>query len=143
MKNYCLVSLASAALLSLLIACSATPVNVSRWYTPEQVAIGKPLYLAHCAECHGENGEGAPNWESPLANGSYPPQPLNGSAHSWHHPLSNLEETIEKGGRHPGATMPGFAGVLNREQRKAVIAAFQNFWSDRTYRRWLGRGGLD
>ncbi len=39
--------------------------------------------------------------------------------------------------------MPGFADVLSHEKRKAVIAAFQNFWDDRTYRGWLERGGLD
>ena len=117
--------------------------KTSRWYTSDQVSIGMPLYATHCAGCHGENGEGAPNSGTPLSNGSYPPQPLNGSGHSWHHSLSNLKETIEMGGRHPGATMPGFAEELNSKERKAVIAAFQSFWNDRTYKGWLGRGGLD
>ena len=143
MKTTCLLLAISTALLALLIACSTTPTNISRWYTFEQVAIGKPLYATHCAGCHGENGEGAPNSDTPLPNGSYPPQPLNGSGHSWHHSLTDQEETIEMGGRHPGATMPGFAEVLNHEERKAVIAAFQSFWGDRTYREWLGRGGVD
>lgn len=131
------------SLVLLLMACSTAQEEVTRWYSLEQVATGKPLYAKHCAGCHGSNGEGAPNSDTPLPNGSYPPQPLNGSGHSWHHSLSNLEETIKKGGRHPGATMPSFGHVLNHEERITVIAVFQSFWSDKTYRGWLWRGGLD
>jgi mono/diheme cytochrome c family protein len=143
MKNLCLVMTLSLFLTSLIIGCSALAITTTRWYTPEQVSMGTPLYASHCAGCHGVNGEGAPNSHTPLQNGSYPPQPLNGSGHSWHHSLSNLEETIEKGGRHSGATMPGFAELLNQRERTAVIAAFQSFWDDRTYEEWLERGGLD
>lgn len=142
MKKSKVICVVLFSFLLLVAACTKTPTQTSRWYTQDQVDIGKPLYDMHCAGCHGENGEGAPNSDKPLPNGSYPPQPLNGSGHSWHHSLSNLTETIEKGGRHPGATMPAFGEVLDYEQRKAVVAAFQNFWNDRTYRGWLSRGGL-
>lgn len=143
MKKFTLVSTLSLTVAFLVASCSATSLKSTRWYTIDQVAMGKPLYATYCAGCHGEKGEGAPNSDTPLPNGSYPPQPLNGSGHSWHHSLNNLEETIEQGGRHPGASMPGFAKILNHEERKAVIAAFQSFWSDQTYSDWLGRGGLD
>jgi mono/diheme cytochrome c family protein len=126
----------------LIASCSATSLKPARWYTMEQVARGQPLYAARCAGCHGIKGEGAPRWETPLPSGSYPPQPLDGSGHSWHHPLDHLKETIARGGTHPGGTMPGFAGTLTDEEQLAVIAAFQNFWDDRTYEGWLGRGGL-
>jgi mono/diheme cytochrome c family protein len=133
----------SFLLVTILMACSTAPKELTRWYSLEQVATGKQLYAKHCAGCHGSNAEGAPDSDTPLPNGSYPPQPLNGSGHSWHHSLSNLEETIEKGGQHPGATMPGFGHVLNHDERIAVIAAFQSYWADKTYRGWLRRGGLE
>jgi len=139
------------ALLIMFLGCSAfimmcSYVNssavISRWYTAELISKGKPLYAKYCAGCHGEGGQGAPNWQKALPNGSYPAQPLNGSGHSWHHPLSQLEKTINKGGTHPGATMPGFENMLDSQQRLAVIAAFQSFWSDGIYQSWLRRGGL-
>ncbi len=142
MKKFCLALFITTAVFALTAACTMKAPVTTRWYTPEQVSTGKPLYATHCASCHGETGEGAPNSDTPLADGSYPPQPLNGSGHSWHHPLRDLEKTIELGGRHPGATMPGFGETLVHEQRLAVIAAFQGFWDDRTYRNWIKRGGL-
>ncbi len=125
----------------LLSSCSKPALDATRWYTAEQVAEGKVLFRQHCSVCHGENAQGSPNWRTALPNGSFPPPPLNGAAHAWHHPLSQLEATIANGGTHAGATMPGFAKVMNRQKRLAVIAAFQDYWDDRTYRRWLGRGG--
>lgn len=122
--------------------CVRQQLTSDRWYTQEQVALGKPLYATYCAGCHGDQGQGGANWDRPQADGSYPPQPLNGSGHSWHHSLTSLEETIAQGGTHPGATMPGFASVLNEQQRLAVIAAFQSLWNDQTYANWLSRGGL-
>lgn len=122
--------------------CTRPQPTSERWYTQEQVALGKPLYATSCAGCHGDEGQGGANWDRPKADGSYPPQPLNGFGHSWHHSLASLEETIAQGGTHPGATMPGFALVLNKQQGQAVIAAFQSFWSDQTYADWLYRGGL-
>lgn len=122
--------------------CALPPAVSVRWYMPEQVAQGQPLYAKYCAGCHGERGQGGANWDRPNADGSYPPQPLDGSGHSWHHSLSSLETTIAEGGTHQGATMPGFSGVLNKGQRLAVVAAFQSFWSDEIYAGWLSRGGL-
>lgn len=143
MKKGILVPVLSMIVGFIIVSCTGNATKVSRWYTTEQVAMGKPLYATYCASCHGTNGEGDDNWNTPLPGGSYPPQPLNGSGHSWHHSLPQLKETVAKGGTHPGATMPGFADALTDEEQKAVIAAFQSFWNDNIYRRWLGRGGLD
>jgi mono/diheme cytochrome c family protein len=122
---------------AVLWGCAETATTSERWYTPEQVAAGKPLYAKYCAGCHGEQGQGGLNWDRPKADGSYPPQPLNGSGHSWHHSLSSQETTIAQGGTHPGATMPGFADVVDKQERLAIIAAFQDFWDDKTYAGWL------
>jgi cytochrome c len=69
----------------------------ARWYQPEHAELGKPLYEKHCASCHGAQAEGAKNWTERPADGRFPPPPLNGSAHMWHHPLPNLVGTIQYG----------------------------------------------
>jgi mono/diheme cytochrome c family protein len=96
----------------------------------------------NCAECHGANAEGIyANWKQKLPDGSFPPPPLDGSAHAWHHSRSVLLEVIENGGLALGGKMPAFGAVLNGEEKLAAIAYFQNFWDDETYRQWEVMGG--
>lgn len=129
----------SLTLLPLLFlnGCSkaGTPVE-GRWYTAEQVATGAPLYQALCASCHAEDGSATADWRTSDENGNYPPPPLNGTAHTWHHPLEVLDATIRDGGVEFGGVMPGFDGALDEAQRLAIIAWFQNLWNDETYARW-------
>lgn len=114
-----------------------------RWYTPSQVDGGREVFKTHCATCHGENAEGTREWKKTLPDGSYPPPPLNGSAHAWHHPKSMLKRTIDKGGVALGGTMPGFANKLGNSEKDAAIAFFQSFWKDDIYAGWVKRGGLE
>lgn len=114
-----------------------------RWYTQEQVAIGKQVFRNNCAICHGQNAEQTINWKQRLPDGSYPPPPLNGSAHAWHHPLTVLKMTINQGGAQFGGKMPGFKNKLSQDEVSAAIAFFQSYWSDEIYSAWLERGGLD
>ncbi len=54
----------------------------NRWYTKEQVTKGQELFANNCAVCHGQKAESTPNWRKKLSDGSYPPPPLNGTAHA-------------------------------------------------------------
>ena len=108
-----------------------------RWYTHEQVGRGRDQYQQHCAVCHGRLGEGlAEDWKTPDANGNYPPPPLNGTAHTWHHPTDILLRTIENGGVPLGGVMPAFGSALNEDEAREVIAYFQSLWTDDIYARW-------
>lgn len=125
----------------LLAACAETeepktPI-AGRWYTEAQVERGRGLYLAHCAVCHAADGSATSDWRKPGPDGHYPPPPLNGSAHTWHHSLALLDDTIANGGEPFGGVMPGFAIVLDASERQAVIAWFQSLWPDEIYDRWL------
>lgn len=126
------------ALLFLITACSVdAPETVpGRWYTAAQVESGDSLYQLHCAMCHATDGSATADWRTPDAAGNYPPPPLNGTAHTWHHPIGVLDNTIAKGGIAFGGVMPGFAAVLDEEKRLAVIAWFQSLWPDDIYERW-------
>jgi len=124
----------------LLAACSDNAPDEEpvpgRWYTRTQVATGEPLYQLHCATCHAADGNATAQWRTPDAAGHYPPPPLNGTAHTWHHPLELLDSTIADGGIALGGVMPGFAATLPQDDRLAIIAWFQSLWSDDIYRRW-------
>lgn len=107
-----------------------------RWYTAAQVAQGRELFRRHCASCHGAQAEGTAQWRRPDSDGNYPPPPLNGSAHAWHHSLESLDRTIAVGGAPFGGVMPGFAGTLSEAERLATIAYFQSHWPSEIYDRW-------
>ncbi|NOX49883.1 MAG: cytochrome c [Gammaproteobacteria bacterium] len=130
----------AALFMATTFACSAEMLGADsvaeRWYTPDDVANGKALFLSHCASCHGSSAEGTTAWRTTDANGNYPPPPLNGSAHGWHHALSSLEQTITIGGAQYGGVMPGFGETLDEDEVRTTIAYFQSFWSNEIYARW-------
>lgn len=114
-----------------------TPTVDGRWFTRSQYEMGKKVYADNCARCHGQYGQGiVDDWKQPNPDGSFPPPPLNGTAHTWHHPFSILLKTINEGGIPLGGTMPAFADSLSREEKVAAIAYFQSLWSDEVYERW-------
>ena len=116
----------------------------ARWYSDAQVTAGAAVFAEHCAVCHGSSAEGtASDWRQRLDDGAFPPPPLNGSAHAWHHSNAVLLQVIENGGAAFGGKMPAFAEVLDQTEKLAVIAYFQNYWSDEIYAQWMQMGGPD
>lgn len=115
-----------------------------RWYNKELVSLGEKTFRTHCSSCHGVQAQGLhKNWQEPLEDGNYPPPPLNGTAHAWHHPISVLAQYIFNGGKKYGGVMPGFKGILSQKDAVSTIAYFQNFWNDDLYMKWLENNGLD
>jgi len=126
------------------VQAAASAAVEERWYNQAQVDQGQGVFAQNCAVCHGQRAEGlAEDWRQRLPDGSFPPPPLNGSAHAWHHPLFQLLQTIEAGGIPYGGNMPPFADVLGDDDKLAAVAYFQSFWSEEIYLSWLDRGGLD
>jgi S-disulfanyl-L-cysteine oxidoreductase SoxD len=95
---------------------------------PEMVARGERLYLQHCAVCHGRNLEGAPNWQTPNPDRSYPPPPHDSSGHTWHHPDRVLLEIVRDGSPWPQSRMPAFGHVLSDDDILAVLEFFRAHW---------------
>lgn len=112
-----------------------------RWYSEEQVARGAPLYQTNCAGCHGPDAAATPDWRVMNEQGYYPPPPLNGTAHAWHHPMQVLRKTVQEGGIPLGGQMPSFGDQLNDEEIDDILAWIQSHWSDEIYQRWRGRNG--
>ncbi len=126
-----------------LVALSAlllVPSVQARWYDATTLKKGGILFQQHCAACHQPDASGTRDWKKPNKNGQYPPPPLNGSAHAWHHDLALLKQIIRDGGAPMGGVMPSFADKLNDRQIEAVIAYFQSKWPDQIYDNWASRG---
>ncbi len=100
------------------------------------VMQGGRLYAKNCAQCHGATAQGAPNWHKVDKLGKYPPPPLNGTGHAWHHGIDVLKGTIRNGGKKLGGTMPGFASKLSDKDMEAIIAWFQSHWPKKIMDTW-------
>jgi len=138
-----------------LSACGedAPDVAMMQEATPERVqdfakvSRGGRLYQQNCAECHGSGAQGAPNWRQRDADGMFPPPPLNGTGHAWHHPGSLLHQVIANGSPGGQGNMPAWRDKLGDEDIDDIIAWFQSKWPDQVYAAWQrmdrakGQGG--
>jgi len=102
---------------------------------------GKKLFAQNCARCHGDKAQGAPNWNEKGADGKFPPPPLNGTAHAWHHPRVALVMQIRNGTKKIGGNMPAFAGKLEERDIDALITYLNSLWPEEIYQAWSRREG--
>lgn len=129
---------------SFLVACgqqedansSSEPVSVERNMDATQIARGEKIFSINCASCHGDQAQGDPDWRSRDETGRFPPPPLNGTAHAWHHPLAQLKHVIANGSPGGKGNMPAWSGKLSEQDMDDTIAWFQAKWSDEVYAAW-------
>lgn len=98
------------------------------------VELGRHLYAAQCASCHGAHGEGAPDWREPDAHGEMPPPPHDHTGHTWKHADGMLYRIIHDGWRDPfnktqRLTMPAFRQILAPREIRTVIDYLKTLWS--------------
>ncbi len=138
-------------MLALLTACDTQPQQpkgktittqsgkqINRYHDSEEVKKGNEVFQKHCAQCHGKDGEGDPEWRKRDADGMFPPPPLNGTGHAWHHPSTFLRDRIKNGTPPNEGKMPAQDDKLSDEEIDAVIAWFQSQWPDELYAAWYG-----
>jgi mono/diheme cytochrome c family protein len=101
------------------------------------LAQGEKLYQTNCAGCHGAGAEGAANWHQRDAQGNYPPPPLNGSGHAWHHSVEVLASVINEGSPGGKGNMPAWKGRLSAAEINAIIQWFQSLWPQPVYDAWF------
>ncbi len=126
-------------IVALLCLASFNVAAVERWFNQDIIDYGAELFQQNCAVCHGVNAEGTKEWKKPDANGNYPPPPLDGSAHAWHHSIPQLARSIKEGGIKLGGVMPAFGDKLSDQEVLAMIAFFQSKWPDEVYKNWHDR----
>jgi len=133
------LSLIMGMIYAVILLSDKTP---QRWYSIDQINTGQVVFENHCASCHGIKAQGlVGDWKQSDADGFLPAPPLNGSAHAWHHDLPLLLEIVQQGGASYHGQMPGFAALLDAQEQLAVIAYFQHYWNNETYRIWQADNG--
>jgi mono/diheme cytochrome c family protein len=101
----------------------------------ERLALGRQVYEAHCAACHGVDLEGEPDWRRRRADGTLPAPPHDASGHTWHHPDEQLFAITKHGTAAfapPGykTTMTGYAELLSDEEIRATLDYIKSYWPE-------------
>lgn len=97
------------------------------------VAEGAAVYEAHCAECHGADRKGHPNWQIPMSDGRLHPPPQDETGHTWHHGDELLFKVVKDGGQSIApkgfaSGMPAFAKSLTDRQIWAALSYIKSTW---------------
>lgn len=140
-RQLLIVALAAAGVLAALAALYLVredkPGSLLRPDDAHVVTQGRQVYAAHCAACHGQRLEGAPNWRSPGPDGRFPAPPHDASGHTWHH-TDELLFRITKFGVAKAANlkdhqsaMPAFEGQLSDEEIVAALSWIKSQWPPR------------
>ena len=102
----------------------------------DQITLGQRVYAENCAECHGANLEGEPNWQQQNEDNSFRSPPHDADGHTWHHGDIVLIESIELGGaRLPDniggfSDMPAYEAALTEEEITAVLSYIKSTWPE-------------
>lgn len=111
------------------------PSGLLRPDDPQVLAVGKAVYQARCAACHGARLEGQqPNWRERDAAGRLPAPPHDASGHTWHHSDELLLRVTKYGMakavnlKDYDSLMPAFEGVLTDAEIIAVLSWIKAQW---------------
>lgn len=130
-KSRILPAAGAAALLALLLLAP-----VFFFPDPPELRQGRALYALHCADCHGSDLEGQPDWQIPDAEGILPAPPHDATGHSWHHGDAMLRDYIRLGGQavlddlgaNSRSGMPAFGDSLSAAEIEAILAFIKSTW---------------
>ena len=124
------------ACIVLLAACDAGPPagTLLRPDDAGTVTLGRKVYDAQCAACHGAQLQGQPNWRERDAAGRLPAPPHDRSGHTWHHPDEVLVRITKLGVAKAAnlkdyvSSMPAYEGVLTDAEIVAVLSYIKATW---------------
>ncbi|MFQ5936368.1 MAG: c-type cytochrome, partial [Acidiferrobacterales bacterium] len=88
----------------------------------ERLSRGAALYVEHCLQCHGPEGQGHPDWQTPSDGTFTAAPPVNGTGNVWKRSKQELMTVIRKGATRNGAlVMPAYAGRLKDQEIESIL----------------------
>jgi len=108
--------------------------QADRPFSTDSLFRGVRLFQEHCAQCHGPEAQGHPDWRNPQVAAA---PPLNGTGNEWKRRKQDMIAVIRNGAqRHGEPVMPAWKGRLSDQEIEDVIAWFQALWPADVYDRW-------
>jgi len=103
----------------------------------EGVARGAKLYQENCAQCHGPQAQGHPDWQRAKKEGYAAAPPLNGTGTDIGLTRVRMVEVIRKGAKRKGVmVMPAWKGRVSDEKILDIISWYQALWPAEAYQQW-------
>lgn len=138
---------------SFLAACSEDkkkPVSVEQAETPAtkedarfnvaNIARGAQIYQENCAQCHGPEAQGHPDWRHAKQQGYAAAPPLDGTGPAAKMKKFEIIAVIKNGVKYDGQpVMPGWKGRVSEQDIDDVITWFQALWPSDVYASWQKR----
>jgi mono/diheme cytochrome c family protein len=96
---------------------------------------GARLFQEHCAQCHGPEAQGHPDWQNPEILAAAPP--LDHSGKAWKRRRAELVAAIQNGARRKGEqVMPAWKGRLTDAEVDDIVTWFTALWPNEVYEQW-------
>ena len=136
------LAIVSGGAVMLYLSSAAKKAEASVSLLPKDRSVtnlGKLVYAANCASCHGVALEGQANWRQRDPDGYLPAPPHDETGHTWHHSDSYLflmtKYGIEKmiGRKYPN-NMPAYNDTLTDEEIIAALSYIKSTWPSRIQR---------
>ncbi len=131
------------ALIVLLAGCGreepAPPALIpllpaDRPFSMDSLMRGARIFQEQCAQCHGPDAQGHPDWQNPQVAAA---PPLNGTGNEWKRSRSDMVAIILDGATRDGVpVMPSWKGRLTQQEIEDVIAWYQALWPAEVYEKW-------
>ena len=127
---------------ALLAACERAPQEATTALPTmqahnTQLDTGARLYREHCAECHGPQGQGHPDWQNAASGGFVAAPPLDASGPLPQRRESVLINTVRAGIQRNGVpVMPAWQGRLADADIEAIFAWIFSQWPPAQYAAW-------
>jgi mono/diheme cytochrome c family protein len=119
------------------VARSRPAAQYSPSFDPSKIARGAKIFDENCAQCHGPQAQGHPDWGTPGEGSFAAAPPLNGTGNEPKHTKSELLNVIRKGARKNGLEiMPAWQGRLSSQDMEDVMTWFQSLWPPEVYKEW-------
>jgi len=107
-------------------------------FSVQNLSRGAALYVEHCLQCHGPEGQGHPDWRTPSDGEFVAAPPVNGRGNDWKRSKAELVAVIRNGAMRKGVpVMPAYAGRLSDEDIDSILTWLQALWPPEIYERWL------
>jgi mono/diheme cytochrome c family protein len=115
-------------------AAEPTPVVATRTVTMETMMNGARLYQENCAQCHGPEAQGHPDWQNPAVTAA---PPLNGSGNEWKRSRGEILAIIQNGiTRQDQPVMPAWKGRVADKDLDDLLTWITALWPSDVYERW-------
>ena len=115
----------------------ATPQLNQRNFSAASLNRGAKLFQDHCAQCHGPEAQGHPDWQRQSKLYAAAP-PLNGRGTDWRLSKSEFRRIIKYGmSRNGVAVMPAWHTRLSDRDINDILTWCQALWPSDVYEKWL------